>query len=245
MMAYEPQPENEYRETSAEMRFATAAFAVAAGLEVAAGLFEMSSMAAWDWIILWRGLAVGVVAGGVAYAVALIIAIVAPGLPALLMQKAEDVTGLDLDGKPNLPTGQPVRERPRRPVVEPLPLAEEPSFEDTAVTIEAAPQWQLQVDAMDYGNGRMLINGHLVDLPHGFDPAWLYTVAEKRAAGQLDTVSLRALNDIGVSRWGNGSSPAALTIQVLENTGCVQGRGDNQPYTWTEGGRKAFPSPTD
>lgn len=247
MMAYEPQPENEYRETSAEMRFAMAAFAIAAGLEVAAGLFEMSSIAAWDWIILMRGAAVGLVAGGVAYAVALIVAIVAPGLPALLLQKAEDVTGLELDGKPrrDLPTGQPVRERPRpRPVVESLSLVEEPSFEDTGITIEAAPQWKLQVDAMDYGNGRMLINGHLIDLPAGFDLAWLYTVAEKRAAGQLDNVSLRALNDIGVSRWGNGSSPAALTIQVLESTGCVQGRGDNQPCTWTEGGRKTFPSPT-
>lgn len=245
MMAYEPQPENEYRETSAEMRFAMAAFAVAAGLEVAAGLFEMNTIAAWDWIILWRGMAVGLVAGGVAYAVALIIAIVAPGLPALLLQKAEDATGLELDGRPNLPTGQPKREPRPRPVIETLPLVEEPSFEDTGITIEAAPQWKLQVDAMGYGNGRMLINGHLTDLPAGFDLEWLYAVAEKRAAGQLDTVSLRALNDIGVSRWGNGGSPAALTIQVLESTGCVQGRGDNQPYIWTEGGRKAFPSPTD
>lgn len=245
MMAYDQQPE--YKETSAEMRFAGAAFAVAAGLEVAAGLFEMSSMAAWDWIILWRGLSVGLVAGGVAYALALIISIAAPGLPALLLKKAEDVTGLDLDGKPNLPTGQPKRE-PRRMEVQPMvrqPLQVEPlPLEDEADPFDELPQWIINTDKMIWAD-RLNINGHLMDIPTGFDTDWLYTVAEKRAAGHLESVSLRALNDIGVSRWGNGGSPAALTIQVLENSGCVQGRGDNQPYIWTEGGRKAFPSPTD
>jgi hypothetical protein len=97
---------------------------------------------------------------------------------------------------------------------------------------------------MDYGNGRMLINGQLIELPEGFDLDWLYTVAEKRAAGQLETISLRALDEIGISRWGNGSSPANLTISILEESGCLKGRGANQPYDWTDGGRRAFPSPT-
>lgn len=248
MMAYDQQPQPEYKETSAEMRFAGAAFTVAAGLEVAAGLFEMSSIAAWDWIILWRGLSVGLVFGGVAYALALIVSIAAPGLPALLLKKAEDVTGLDLDGKPNLPTGQPKRETRRmesQPVVR-QPLQVEPMpLEDEADLFEELPQWIINTDKMVWGD-RLNINGHLLDIPAGFNTEWLYTVAEKREAGHLDTLSLRALDDIKISRWGNGnSSPAAQLISVLEESGCIQSRGTNQPYDWTEGGRKAFPGKKD
>ena len=234
MMAYEQQPE--YKETSAEMRFAGAAFAVAAGLEIAAGLFEMSSMAAWDWIILWRGLSVGLVAGGVAYAVALFVAIVAPGLPALLLKKAEDVTGLDLDGKPNLPTGQPKRE-PRR--------VEAQAVEAEIDSIDELPQWIINTDRMVWGD-RLNINNHPMNIPDGFKTDWLYIVAEKREAGELDTISPTKLDSLGISRWANvGDSPAAQVVSILETAGCIKSKGDRQPYDWTDAGKKAFPSPTD
>lgn len=246
MMAYEQQPE--YKETSAEMRFAGAAFAVAAGLEIAAGLFEMPSMAAWDWIILWRGLSVGLVAAGVAYALALIISIAAPGLPALLLKKAEDVTGLDLDGKPNLPTGQPKRE-PRRMEVQPMvrqPLQVEPlPLGDEADPFDELPQWIINTDKMVWAD-RLNINGHLMDIPTGFDTDWLYTVAEKREAGELDTISPTKLDAFGISRWASvGVAPAAQVVSILEAAGCIKSKGDRQPYDWTDAGKKAFPSPTD
>lgn len=240
MMTYQQQSDD-YKETSTEMRFAMAIFAVAAGLELAAGLYGMNGIAAFDWIIVFRSAAVGLVAGGAAYALALIIATIAPGLPALLLKEVEEATGLDLDGGADLPTGQPVRERV---TVEPLPLVEQPAFEDTAVSIHAAPEWELRVEEMIYDD-RVLINGRLEELPKGFDTAWLYTVARERAAGKLGTVSTIKLDEVGISRWGNGGSPASLMIQILENTGCVQSRGERQPYDWTDAGKHCFPSPTD
>lgn len=247
MMAYEQQPQTEYNETSAEMRFAGAAFAVAAGLEIAAGLFDMSSMAAWDWIILWRGLSVGLVAAGVAYALALIISIAAPGLPALLLKKAEDVTGLDLDGKPNLPTGQPKRE-PRRmeaqPMVrqalqvEPLPL------EDEADPFDELPQWIINTDKMIWAD-RLNINGKLIDIPQGFNDEWLYKVAEHRWHGKLPTISTVALHNIGIERFGNGDTPASMVLAVFEAAEIITRAGERQPYTWTDAGHRAFPCPND
>ena len=250
MMAYEPQPQNEYQETSTELKIATAVFVAVAAWQVADQISGISSMAAWDWIILYRAAAIGLFAGGSTYAILLVIVAIAPGLPALLLQKAEDVTGLDLDGKPqpkwDLPTGQPKREPRRRSLeVEPLPLEEAPSFEDAAVTIPAAPEWEQRVDAMNYDNGRMLINGQLVELSEDFEIAWLYVVAEKRAAGMLETISTIKLNQVEISRWGDPISPAAMVIELLENTGCVKSRGVNQPYDWTDAGKLVFPSPTD
>lgn len=247
MMAYNQQPQQQYSETSTEMKFAVAVFVAVAGWYLADQLAGLSSMAAFDWIILLRAVAVGLFASGIAYALALVAIKVAPGLPALLLKKAEDVTGIDLDGKPNLPTGQPKRETRRmesQPVVrQPLQVEVLP-LEDEADLFEELPQWIINTDKMVWGD-RLNINGHLLDIPAGFNTEWLYTVAEKRAAGELETLSLRALDDIKISRWGNGnSSPAAQLINVLEESGCIQSRGTNQPYDWTEGGRKAFPSPT-
>ena len=85
MMAYDQQPENEYQETSKEMRFATAVFTAVAAGDVVSSLAALPSMAAWDWIFLWRALATGLVAGGVAYAFVLVVVTIAPGLPALLL----------------------------------------------------------------------------------------------------------------------------------------------------------------
>lgn len=239
MMAYN---QNEYQEASKELKFAGAVFTAVAAGEIARQLANLSSMAAWDWIILWRGLTIGLVAGGAAYAIALIIVTIAPGLPALLLKEVEEM-GKPKPVRPDLPTGQPKRERP---YIQTPPLSDEPTFEESGVVIEAAPEWQRLVDSMNYGDGRMLINGRLIELPEAFDTDWLYTIAERRAASEMDkTISTIKLNDVGISRWGNGSSPAAMVIEVLEEARCVQSRGVNQPYDWTDAGKRAFPSPTD
>ena len=109
MMAYEPQPENEYQETSVQMRCALAVGTAAAAVNVSSALYLLPNMSAFDWIIIWRGVAEFLIWAGGAYALALIIAAIAPGLPALLLQKAEDATGLDLDGNQ-----QPKRDLPYR-----------------------------------------------------------------------------------------------------------------------------------
>lgn len=230
----------EYQETSTEMRFAMAIGLTAFAVNVSGALYRLPSMAAFDAIIIWRGVAELLMWGGGAYALSLVILTIAPELPALLMREVEEATGKDLGTpKRDIPTGQPKRERPR-------PLDEEPAFEGGGQIVEAAPDWQQRVDAMDYGNGRMLINGHLIELPDGFRIDWLYTVARLRGEGELDkTLSLRNLDDAGVSRWGNGGSPANLTISVLENSGCLKSRGVNQPCDWTDEGKRVFPSPTD
>jgi hypothetical protein len=81
-----------------------------------------------------------------------------------------------------------------------------------------------------------------MDIPQGFNVEWLYTVAEKRMVGGLETVSLRALDDIGISRWGNGESPAATLIKVLELAECIKNMGERQPYAWTDAGKRSFPT---
>lgn len=239
MMSYERQPENEYQETSTEMRIATAVAVAVAAWEVAGQMRGLPSMAAWDWIILYRAVAIGLFVGGATYAIVLIAIKLAPGLPALLLEKAEAATGLDLDGKPqpkrDLPTGQPKREIRQPLQIETLPLADDE--EDS----EPLPQWITNTDKMVWGD-RLNINNHLMDIPDGFNVDWLYTVAEKRMGGHLETISLRALDDIGISRWGNGNSPAAQLITVLEESGCIQSLGERQPYSWTDGGNRAFPT---
>jgi hypothetical protein len=235
MMAYNQQPQTEYAETSTEMKFAAAVGVAVAAWQLADQLAAMSSMASWDWIILFRSVAVGLFVGGVAYALAVVVMVIAPGLPALLLQKAEDVTGLDLDGKPKrgLPTGQPKREP--RPQVQPVrqPLEVEPmSLEDEADPFEELPQWMVNTDKMVWPD-RLNINGHLLDITAGFDTQWLYTVAEKRAAGQLDTISPTRLDSLGISRWSStGEAPAAQVVAVLEAAECVKSKGDRQPYEW-------------
>lgn len=237
----EQQPE--YQETSKEMRLAMALFCLAAAADIGKALYNLPNMAAWDWLILYRGVAIGVVVGSIGYAAALIFLAAMPGIVAVLYPEQTEGPAAQKRTERPLPTGQPKRERP---YIEALPLVEQPTFEAApGQTIEADPDWQLRVDAMDYGNGRLYINGHLVESPKGFDIEWLYAVARARHEGKLTAVSLRALDEIGISRWGNGGSPASLTISVLEETDCIEGRGANQPYTWTDGGGRAFPSPTD
>jgi hypothetical protein len=132
--------------------------------------------------------------------------------------------------QPTLPTNQPIREKAVRQNIE----AEE---------VEVLPEHIRRVDKMIWAD-RLNINGRMVEMPAGFKAEWLYTLAKKRAAGQLETISLRALDDIGISRWGNGNSPALQVIAVLEKTECIESRGSNQPYVWTGRGSVAFPSPT-
>ena len=245
MMAYEPQPQNEYQETSTEMKFAASVGLAVAAWQVANQMMGMSSMASWDWIILWRSLAIGLFVGGVAYALALIVITIAPGLPALLLKEAEEATGLDL-GQPkrDLPVGQPVREqRQQRQQIEiqALPLVDDDTEE---FELPELPAYMTRVDKMIWPD-RLSINGRIIDMPEGFNTDWLYTVAEKREAGQLETISLRALDDIKISRFGNGTVPAAMVIEVLEETGCIESMGERQPYSWTDSGKKVFPSPTD
>lgn len=229
MMAYE-QPE--YQETSKEMRFAMAVFTAVAAGEVASHLFGLSGIAGWDWIILWRGLAVGLVAGGAAYAFALLVIAVAPGLPALLLREVEEATGKDLGGS-DKPISEPMRERPK-PHIEPLPLAES----------DLLPPWVLNTDRIVWGD-RFNISGKLVDIPDGFDTDWLYQLAEMRYTGKLSEVSLRALDAVGISRFGHGTAPAAAVLEFLESAELVRSRGDRQPYDWTELGKRIFPCPTE
>ena len=48
MMAYEPQPQNEYQETSTEMKFAASIGLAVAAWQVANQMMGMSSMASWE-----------------------------------------------------------------------------------------------------------------------------------------------------------------------------------------------------
>jgi hypothetical protein len=241
--------DNQYSETSTEMRFAVGVGTVAAAANLSGALYRLPSMETFNAIILWRAGAEFLMWAGGAYVLALVVVKVLPGLPALLLQKAEEATGLDLDGKPNLPTGQPKRE-PRRmeaqPVRQPLqveviPLEDEADpFED-----EELPQWIINTDKLVWGD-RLNINGHVMDIPKGFNTEWLYTVAEKREAGELDSISPTKLDALGISRWSSvGVAPAAQVVSILETTQCIKSRGDRQPYDWTNEGKKLFPSPTD
>lgn len=248
MMAYDQQPQNEYSETSAEMRFALAVGTVAAAANLSGALYNLPNMNSFDWIIIWRAGAEFLMWAGGAYALALVVIKVVPGLPAMLLQKAEDVTGLDLDGKPkrDLPTGQPKREQ--QPQVQPVTRtleAEPMPLEDEADPFGELPQWIVNVDKMIWAD-RLNINGHLLDIPQGFNTEWLYTVAEKREAGELDSISPTKLDALGISRWSSaGVAPAAQVVSILETTQCIKSRGDRQPYDWTNEGKKLFPSPTD
>jgi len=112
-------------------------------------------------------------------------------------------------------------------------------------SIDELPQWIINTDRMVWGD-RLNINGHPMNIPDGFKTDWLYIVAEKREAGELDTISPTKLDALGISRWANvGDSPAAQVVSILETAGCIKSKGDRQPYDWTDAGKKAFPSPTD
>lgn len=199
--AMEPAMEPEYQETSKEMRFATAIGVSVAAFDVSGSLLGLSSMAAFDWIIVWRAVTYGLAFGGTSYALALIVLAIAPNLPSLLLKEVEEATGKDL-GKSSLPIGQPVRERLQ---VEPLELA------DNAPLL---PPWVLAVDKLIYPDGRVFANNHLVDPPDGFNTDWLYSLAEARYTGKLPDVSQRTLDAVGISRFGNGNSPASLMIEL-------------------------------
>jgi hypothetical protein len=241
--------DNQYSETSTEMRFAVGVGTVAAAANLSGALYRLPGMETFNTIILWRAGAEFLMWAGGAYVLALVVVTVAPGLPALLLRKAEEATGLDLDGKPNLPTGQPKRE-PRRMEAQPVirqPLEVEVlQIEDDADPFEdeELPQWIVNTDKMVWGD-RLNIDGHVMDIPQGFNVEWLYTVAENRWNGKLATISTVALHSIGIERFGNGNTPASMVLAIFEEAGIITRAGERQPYTWTDAGNRVFPCPSD
>ena len=237
-MAYDQQPQTEYSETSTEMRFALAIGTLAAAVNIGGALYQLPSMAAFDWIIVWRAAAEFAAWAGGAYAACVVILAVAPGLPALLLKEAQDATGLNLSQpKRELPTGQPKREKPQRLDFQVLPLGEDDD-------LDLLPQWISNTDRMVWGD-RLNINGKVMDAPNGFNSDWLYTVAENRWNGKLATISTVALHSIGIERFGNGDTPASIVLAIFEDAGIITRAGERQPFTWTEAGKRAFPYPAE
>lgn len=233
--------EQHYQETSTEMRFASAVGIASTAWEVARQMVTMTTVASWDWIILYRAVAIGTFLGGVAYALTLVIIAIAPGLPALLLKEVEEATGKSLGKPTQQPQREPKRESQTMQQVAPVPFSYEalPLEDDDDEELEPLPQWIINTDKMVWAD-RLNIGGKVLDIPDGFNTRWLYTVAEKRYSGELETVSTRALHDVGIDRF-DGSATAVLTL--LESAELISRAGDRQPYTWTDAGQKLFPHP--
>lgn len=109
----------------------------------------------------------------------------------------------------------------------------------------AIPEWREHLSRHVIGNYLRVGNTSTI-LPNALRKEWLYIVAKERWHGRLPSVSARALDAIGISRFGNGNEPpAVLVIALLEKTNLIRSGGVQRPYFWTESGERVFPlSPT-
>lgn len=81
-------------------------------------------------------------------------------------------------------------------------------------------------------------------LDANFNTDWLYFLAETKWEGDLPHVSANYLHQYtGISRFGDGKTPADLVIEFLESFNLITKNG--QVYQWTILGNEVFPtSPT-
>jgi hypothetical protein len=134
--------------------------------------------------------------------------------------------------------------RPSEPPVAPAYAVEPEEAEEAYIEADNTPEWREHLGR--YLSGDLLRIGNTSHrLPAGFDRELLYTIAEARWWGRLPTVSARALDAAGISRFANGGeAPAVAVMDFLERIGLIRSGGVQRPYSWTDAGERVFPSPT-
>lgn len=193
---------------------------------------QLAAGATFSWKLIAMILGTGIGVGGLAFAVVYTCIKLGPILYPEFMYRAKQVDNLRAE------MGE-VRSRLFYEAIrEPLPGTPDPAVEVTGDEVTDHLSRYLS-------DGYFRVGATRYPLPTGIDPSWLETIARHRWAGKLFTVSTRSLDDIGISRFGNGDSPASVTIQFLERTGVITNQGERQPYKWTGAGARIFPvSPT-
>ena len=81
---------------------------------------------------------------------------------------------------------------------------------------------------------------------YGITSEQLLLVARARAAGRLPTLSLTALDELGIDRKqraSEGDSDAHRLLHFLTRFELVRSSGARRPYVWTSEGERLFPSP--
>lgn len=193
---------------------------------------QLAAGATFSWKLIAMILGTGIGVGGLAFAVAYICIKLGPILYPEFLYRAKQVDNLRAE------MGE-IRSR----------LWDEATQEPLPGTPDAAVE-ELGDEVIDHlsrylSDGYFRVGATRYPLPPEIDPAWLEKIARYRWAGKLFTISSRSLDEIGISRFGNGDSPASVTIRFFEKTGVITNQGERQPYKWTGAGARIFPvSPT-